>query len=92
MLVTKTILASELLAYVTTNIIKSMIDIGDGKLTLLMYKNINPNMIKQLNIDLQSNIRDYEKLVKCNVAIASAITSYARIHMLPFKIMESVSV
>ena len=76
MLVTKTILASELLAYVTTNIIKSMIDIGDGKLTLLMYKNINPNMIKQLNLDLQSNIRDYEKLVKCPAKRGYSISHY----------------
>jgi hypothetical protein len=31
-------------------------------------------------------LNNYHSLVKANVAIASAVTSYARIHMIPFKI------
>ena len=90
MIVTKTVTLDELPAYLGINIIKSMIDIGDGKYTLLMYKNINQNYLSKLNIDLSTNIKDFEKLVKCNVGIASAITSYARIFMIPFKIDGSV--
>ena len=32
------------------------------------------------------NLSNYQYLVKANVAIASAVTSYARIHMIPFKV------
>ena len=34
--------------------------------------------------------KQFEKLVKSNVAIASAITSYARISMIPFKLDDGV--
>ena len=90
MIETKTIHKSELSAYIATNIIKSMIDIDDDKYTLLMLKNIDTNLVKYLNMNLSTNFKDFEKLVKCNVGIASAITSYARIFMIPFKIDGSV--
>ena len=38
-----------------------------------------------INIFL-TNLSNYQYLVKANVAIASAVTSYARIHMIPFKV------
>ena len=34
--------------------------------------------------------KQFEKTVKSNIAIASAITSYARISMIPFKLDEGV--
>lgn len=81
-----TILKADLHKYVCTNIIKSVINIDDNKCTLLIIKNIDPQLIKELNINFAINIKQYFNLIKSNVAIASAITSYARIHMTPYKI------
>jgi hypothetical protein len=44
-------------------------------------------LIKELNISLNTNIANSIYLtVKSNVAIASAITSYSRIEMIPYKL------
>lgn len=72
--------------YVSTNVIKSIIDIDDKLCTLLLIKNINQDLIQTLKISLNVNISDFQQVIKSNVAIASAITSIARIHMRPFKI------
>lgn len=80
-----TILKSDIPKYVCTNIIKSIIDIDEDKCTLLIIKNLDPQLIKELNINFSINISQYNNLIKSNVAIASAITSIARIHMTPYK-------
>lgn len=46
-------------------------------------------MLEELNLTFQRSFKDYQSTVKSNVAIASPITSYARIHMIPFKIKDS---
>jgi hypothetical protein len=51
----------------------------------LMHKNINDSLIRKLNVELDMNLSDYYYIVKANVALASAVTSYSRIHMIPFK-------
>ena len=86
MIETKIIFRSDLCKYVSTNIIKSIIEISEDKCATLMVKNGDLELIQDLNTSLNIQIKDCEKLVKANVAIASAITSYARIHMLPFKV------
>ncbi len=43
-------------------------------------------LIKNLNLHLYVDIHNSFRTIHNNVALASAITSYARIHMIPFKI------
>lgn len=83
---TRTIFKHELDLYTTAHIIKSVIEVSDDKLNILMIKNVNLDIISALNITLNTSIQGFEKVIKANVALASAITSYARIHMIPFKI------
>lgn len=51
-----------------------------------MHSNIKDDLIKELNSELDIKLNNYYSLVKANVAIASAVTSYSRIHMIPFKV------
>ena len=77
----------DLYKYVSTRIIKSMITINDEISTLLLIKNINHDIIKEINSELDLNIdKNFNNSVKSNVAIASAITSYSRILMIPYKL------
>jgi hypothetical protein len=52
---------------------------------LLKHKNIKDDIILELNSELDVNLSNHYSLVKANVAIASAVTAYARIHMISFK-------
>ena len=72
--------------FISSRIIKSIIPINDRIISLLMHKNISDDLIDKLNFDLEMKLSNYQYLVKANVAIASAVTSYARIHMIPFKV------
>jgi|SRR5277367_879005 hypothetical protein len=72
--------------FISSRIIKSIIPINDRIIALLMYKNINEDIIDKLNTELDMNLSNYQYLVNANVAIASAVTSYARIQMIPFKV------
>jgi hypothetical protein len=71
--------------HISSRVIKSIIPINDKVVALLMHKNINYLLVSKLNQELHLNLNNYYQMVKANVAIASAVTSYARIHMIPFK-------
>ena len=81
---TVTIDNSELETYLATRIIKTIIKIDDSKSTLLIVGNVNNQVLRELNNHYQE-IGSFNTLVKANVGIASAITSYARIFMNQFK-------
>jgi hypothetical protein len=77
-----------LIKYLTTRIVKAIININDNYSTLLISKNINVKILSQLNTYFQDKnyvFDSYQDLVKSNVAIASSITAYARIHMMYYK-------
>jgi hypothetical protein len=86
----------DIIKYVTTRIVKSIIEINDNVSTLLISKNINIDILKQLNtyfpddnVNFESNpLLRREVTVKSNVAIAAAVTSFnaARIHMIDYKL------
>lgn len=80
----------ELKDYVFTRVIKSIIPINEEIMSLLMHKNVNDPLIRELNIDLDMKLDNSYNLVTANVAIASAVTSYAIIHMIQFKAFGSV--
>jgi hypothetical protein len=72
--------------YITTRVVKTIIPINEKIITLLIHSNIKEELIVELNNELDTKLSNYYNLVKANVAIASAVTSYSRIHMIPFKI------
>jgi hypothetical protein len=74
----------EILAY--SRIIKHIININEDISTVLLSSNINNDIIKNLNNHFESNFTNSFVEVKSNVAIASAVTSYARIHMIKLKL------
>jgi len=81
---------SDIEKYVVTNIIKTIIPINDEISTLLLVKNIDSNLINELNYTCLVNINNLHKTIKSNVTIASAITSYARIYIMNFKLNYEV--
>jgi hypothetical protein len=77
----------DLILYAGYRIIKNIIKINNDISTLLMSCNINQELINEFNSKFELNLTSNFKIVKTNVAIASAVTSYARIHMIPFKLL-----
>jgi hypothetical protein len=71
--------------YITTNIIKTIIDINEDIVTILIQNNINSDIINSLNILFDKQFVSNFTEVKNNVAIASAVTAYSRIHIILFK-------
>jgi hypothetical protein len=76
----------ELYKYAITSIIHSIISVNEDTYVLLISDNLNTDILKELNIKLNSDFKSYQSKVNSNVAIASAVTAYARIHMIPFKL------
>jgi len=70
--------------YFATRIVKNIIEINDQISTILVLGNLNYDLMKKLNITLESNYQTFNLPTKSNVAIASAVTSYARITMIPY--------
>lgn len=71
--------------YLSSRIIKTIIDISNEKCCLLLESNINRAILQKLNAELESNFISPQVEIKSNVAIASAVTSYARMIMIPYK-------
>ena len=82
---------SDLAKYVSTRVIKSIIEINSEISTLLIINNINPDIMSEMNSNLKINLKNpFTNSVKSNVAIAAAVTAYARIHMIQFKLKYNV--
>jgi hypothetical protein len=71
--------------YLATRIVKELLKINDKYSTLLLSANINHKVLRNLNMICESNIKSTNKIVMSNVAIAAAVTAYARIHMIYYK-------
>lgn len=78
----------DIIKYCSTHLIKSIININDNISTLLIDTEPNHKLINELNNTLETNISSNSFNIKSNVAIASAVTAYGRIFMLPFKLCE----
>lgn len=65
--------------------IKKLITLTDNIFIFLLKDNISKPLLAGMK-DLGSNIRSTHSTVMANVAVAAAVTSYARIHMIPFKL------
>jgi hypothetical protein len=76
---------TELNNILLSRVVKSLTPINNDYTTVLTYSNINYNLLAKLNNQFKS-IGSDQHYIMSNVAIASAVTSYARIMMIPFKI------
>lgn len=86
LLVTKVVRTSKLHEYFLTSVIKSVIKIDSEYSVILITKGINTEVNELLKSVIHSeHLSPLYGSVKSNVAIASAVTSYARIHMMQFK-------
>ncbi len=72
---------------VEIKIVKEVLKINDTYSTLLLSANINKKVLIQLNMICESNIKNTNRIVMSNVAIAAAVTAYARIHMIYYKFL-----
>jgi len=78
--------------YMLNRIILGIIELNDYYIAIKVSKNTNNSILAELNSQLETNFTDYFSTpVKSNVAIAAAITAYARITMIPFKLMEGTA-
>jgi hypothetical protein len=75
----------ELTNILLTRIVKSLTPINDDYTTVLTYSNINYTMLEKLNNQFKS-IGSDQHYIMSKVALASAVTAYARIAMIPFKL------
>ena len=82
----------ELERYSITRVIKNIMQIDENYVTLLLNSNINTKIMSVINQDigLLEHKSNNFSFIKSNVAIASAVTAYARIHMIPFKLNGDV--
>ena len=85
---TVNIYSKDLPNYLLTRVVKSIIKINDDVYTLLLSNNINSQIIDKLNTYFNTDFINFSIEVKSNVAIASAVTAYARIHMIPYILYE----
>ena len=69
-----------------TRVVKAIININENYSTVLSYSNINYKILSKLNNELNNNIENFHSPIKSNVAIAAAVTAYARIQMIPYKL------
>ena len=73
--------------------IKSITKLDDNKLMFLVHDNLNFDNINKLNSSLNLKLLEHvPQRVQANVAIAAAITSYARIHMMTIKTLPDVEI
>jgi len=69
-----------------SRIVKSIININEEYSTVLSYSNINYKLLAKLNNEFHNKIEKFHTPIKSNVALSAAVTAYARIVMIPFKI------
>lgn len=84
---TRNVYKKDLIKYYGTFTIFSEISINENISTILMSSNLDYDLINEIkndtDLDLITNFRN----VKSNVAIAAAVTSYARIEMIELKLL-----
>jgi hypothetical protein len=85
-ILTNNVKNSNLEPILLTRVVKSIINVNEKYSTVLAYSNINYKLLTKLNNELHNNIENFYSPIKSNVAIAAAVTAYARIIMIPFKI------
>ena len=85
---TKIVKRENVKGLLTSSTIKNIVPVSDSHTLLLSVSKLNSTLTRKLGFTLflDSTMKQKFSFVQSNVAIAAAITSYARIHMIPFKI------
>ena len=74
-----------------TSLIKNIIQIEKDLFLVIKQSNLNPSVpVKKLNAEIVTTFKSKASLINYNVAIASAVTAYARIFMMFFKLNPAV--
>ncbi len=80
------IFKKDLPKYMSTKVVKNVVEINDDIYTILIKTNVNTDILKELNAYFESHYSNSFSEVQSNVAIAAAVTAYARIHMMPYRL------
>ena len=78
---------SQIEGFLATHTIKNIIPIDENRTILLISDKVNNELLSDLNNELDVSDTKIKYPIKSNVAIAAAITAYARIKMIPYKLM-----
>jgi len=84
---TKNVLTKDLIKYYGSYTIFSEIKINDNISTILMSSNLDYSLINEIHSDTHLNLLTSFRNIKSNVAIAAAVTAYARIEMIELKML-----
>jgi hypothetical protein len=82
--------SSELKKLLTCKLLKTFIGLTPNLYIALVEGNVPGKIIKSLNLGASYKIKNNFSSVNTNVSIASAITSYARIEMMQYKLNYDV--
>jgi hypothetical protein len=88
---TKNVYNNELVKYFGSYTIFSVININDNISTILMSSNLDYDLINEIKDYNNSELITNFRTVKSNVAIAAAVTSYARIEMIKYKTIPDLN-
>jgi DNA polymerase type B, organellar and viral len=89
---TKNVYTNELLKYYGSYTIFSEIKINDQISTILMGVNLDYDLINEIKEEMDLELITNFRKVKSNVAIAAAVTSYARIEMMKYKVLPDIKI
>jgi hypothetical protein len=71
--------------YISKRVVKNIIEFNNGYSVLICENNLDFEVINSLNLKAKTDIHTFSKSSYSNVAIASAITSYAQMTMMDYK-------
>lgn len=84
---TKNVYTKDLIKYYGNYTIFSEITINENISTILMSSNLNYDLINEIKSETSLDLVTSFRNVKANVAIAAAVTAYARIEMMELKML-----
>jgi hypothetical protein len=84
---TKNVYTKDLAQYYGSYTIFSQINVNENISTILMSSNLDYDLISEIKSDTSLDLITNFRNVKSNVAIAAAVTSYARIEMMKLKVL-----
>jgi hypothetical protein len=92
LIITKNVYKEDLNLYYGSYSVFSEIVINKDVRTILMSSNLDYDLINEIKSDLDIDLIYSFRKVKSNFAIAAAVTSYARIEMMKYKIIPNLNV
>jgi hypothetical protein len=72
-----------------TRLVLSTIPLGDNRSAKIFQNNLRWDTLQEFNVTYKTNFQLLNQLVNSNIAIASAVTSYARIRMMDVRLHPS---